>query len=75
MLVACQQAAKQPVFQLLHPMWTVFAPHPPPASVPTDPLCRETGESKVILTALCGHGFLDLPAYDVYMHGNLKVIS
>ncbi len=26
----------------------------------------------MILTALCGHGFLDLPAYDVYLHGNLK---
>lgn len=34
--------------------------------------CKDTGESKVILTALCGHGFLDLPAFDVYMHGNLK---
>jgi tryptophan synthase beta chain len=34
--------------------------------------CKETGEPKVILTALCGHGFLDLPAFDVYLHGNLK---
>jgi tryptophan synthase beta chain len=31
--------------------------------------CRETGESKVILTALCGHGHLDLPAYDAYLSG------
>ena len=31
--------------------------------------CRESGESKVILTALCGHGHLDLPAYDAYLSG------
>ncbi len=31
--------------------------------------CKETGESKVILTALCGHGHLDLPAYDAYLSG------
>lgn len=35
---------------------------------------RETGEEKVILTALCGHGFLDLPAYSVFLQGNLKDI-
>ena len=29
--------------------------------------CKETGESKVILTALCGHGLLDLPAYGRYL--------
>jgi tryptophan synthase beta chain len=31
--------------------------------------CRESGESKVILTALCGHGHLDLPAYEAYLSG------
>jgi tryptophan synthase beta chain len=31
--------------------------------------CKQTGESKVILTALCGHGHLDLPAYDAYLSG------
>ena len=31
--------------------------------------CAETGEEKVILTALCGHGHLDLPAYDAYLTG------
>jgi tryptophan synthase beta chain len=31
--------------------------------------CKETGEEKVILTALCGHGHLDLPAYDAYLSG------
>jgi tryptophan synthase beta chain len=33
--------------------------------------CRETGEEKVILTALCGHGHLDLPAYDAYLSGGI----
>ncbi|MEJ7630625.1 MAG: TrpB-like pyridoxal phosphate-dependent enzyme [Nocardioidaceae bacterium] len=33
--------------------------------------CVETGEEKVILTALCGHGHLDLPAYDAYLHGDI----
>ena len=30
-----------------------------------------TGESKVILTALCGHAHLDLPAYDAYLSGTM----
>ncbi len=33
--------------------------------------CTETGEEKVILTALCGHGHLDLPAYDAYLTGQM----
>jgi tryptophan synthase beta chain len=33
--------------------------------------CKETGESKTILTALCGHGLLDLAAYENYLAGNL----
>jgi tryptophan synthase beta chain len=33
--------------------------------------CKETGEEKVILTALCGHGHLDLAAYDAYLSGNV----
>lgn len=33
--------------------------------------CKESGESKVILTALCGHGHLDLAAYDAYLSGQL----
>jgi tryptophan synthase beta chain len=33
--------------------------------------CKETGESKVILTALCGHGYLDLAAYDAYNTGQM----
>jgi tryptophan synthase beta chain len=33
--------------------------------------CKESGESKVILTALCGHGHLDLAAYDAYLSGTM----
>ena len=33
--------------------------------------CKETGEPKVILTALCGHGHLDLPAYGRYLAGDM----
>jgi tryptophan synthase beta chain len=33
--------------------------------------CRETGEERVILTALCGHGHLDLAAYGAYLAGEL----
>ena len=32
---------------------------------------RETGEETVILTALCGHGHFDLPAYDAYLNGRM----
>ena len=32
---------------------------------------RETGEEKVILTALCGHGHFDLAAYDQFLNGNM----
>src|SRR3569623_549069 len=32
--------------------------------------CKETGEPKVILTALCGHGLLDLPAYGAFLAGD-----
>jgi len=31
--------------------------------------CKESGEEKVILTALCGHGLLDMAAYDAYLSG------
>ena len=33
--------------------------------------CKDTGEEKVILTALCGHGHLDLAAYDAYLAGDV----
>ncbi len=34
--------------------------------------CRETGEEKVILIALCGHGHFDMGAYDSYLAGELS---
>lgn len=37
--------------------------------------CRETGEAKVILTAMCGHGHFDLPAYEKYLQGNMVDLS
>jgi tryptophan synthase beta chain len=33
--------------------------------------CKESGEEKVILTALCGHGHLDLAAYGAYLSGEM----
>lgn len=37
--------------------------------------CRETRESKVILTAVCGHGHFDLPVYEKYLQGGMTNIS
>jgi tryptophan synthase beta chain len=34
--------------------------------------CRESGEQKVILFNLSGHGFFDLSAYDAYFAGKLE---
>jgi len=34
--------------------------------------CREEGRKKVILFNLCGHGMLDLTAYDTYLSGKLR---
>jgi tryptophan synthase beta chain len=34
-------------------------------------ICKQTGESKTILTALCGHGLLDLAAYENYLSGKM----
>jgi tryptophan synthase beta chain len=33
--------------------------------------CKESGDEKTILTALCGHGHLDLAAYDKYLQGDM----
>jgi tryptophan synthase beta chain len=33
--------------------------------------CKESGEEKVILTALCGHGHFDMPAYAAYLAGEM----
>ncbi|ONK70217.1 uncharacterized protein A4U43_C05F31470 [Asparagus officinalis] len=37
--------------------------------------CKETGEEKVILMAMCGHGHFDLAAYDKYLQGNMIDLS
>jgi tryptophan synthase beta chain len=34
--------------------------------------CKETGESKVILFNLSGHGLFDMSAYDDFMAGKIK---
>ena len=33
--------------------------------------CAESGEEKVILTALCGHGHFDMAAYQRYLSGEM----
>ena len=33
--------------------------------------CKESGEEKVIVTALCGHGLLDLAAYESFLRGTM----
>jgi tryptophan synthase beta chain len=33
--------------------------------------CKESGEEKVILTALCGHGHLDMASYQAYLSGEM----
>ncbi|WIA24076.1 hypothetical protein OEZ85_013684 [Tetradesmus obliquus] len=35
-------------------------------------LCKETGESKCILTALCGHGHFDMASYEKYLSGEMQ---
>ena len=37
--------------------------------------CKETGEEKVILFNLSGHGLIDMSAYDQYLSGNLTNYS
>lgn len=34
--------------------------------------CKETGEEKVIVTAMCGHGHFDLAAYERYLSGQME---
>jgi tryptophan synthase beta chain len=53
---------------------TVPAPEPThalAACIREAQACTESGESKVILTALCGHGHLDLAAYDAFLAGRM----
>ena len=35
-------------------------------------MCKETGEEKVILFNLSGHGLIDMAAYDQYLAGNIR---
>jgi tryptophan synthase beta chain len=37
--------------------------------------CREEGKSEVILFNLCGHGMLDLAAYDTYLTGRMQDVG
>jgi tryptophan synthase beta chain len=39
--------------------------------------CKESGEEKVILTAMCGHGHFDLSSYEAYLDGRMtdEVVS
>jgi tryptophan synthase beta chain len=37
--------------------------------------CKETGEEKVILFNLSGHGLIDMSAYDQYINGDLQNYS
>ncbi|XP_073293941.1 uncharacterized protein [Primulina huaijiensis] len=37
--------------------------------------CRDTGESKVIVMAMCGHGHFDLTSYEKYLQGSLVDLS
>ena len=34
--------------------------------------CKETGEKKVILFCLSGHGLIDMPSYEQYLNGDLQ---
>ena len=51
-----------------------IVPAPEPTHALTETIrealaCKESGESKTILTAMCGHGHLDLSAYESYISG------
>ena len=37
--------------------------------------CKESGEKRVILFALSGHGLMDMTAYDQYLNGDLHNYS
>ncbi|CAN6477520.1 unnamed protein product [Victoria cruziana] len=37
--------------------------------------CKETGEAKVLLVAMCGHGHFDLSSYEKYLQGKMVDLS
>ena len=43
----------------------------PAAAIAEAEKCKETGEEKVILFNLSGHGLIDMAAYTQYLAGNL----
>src|SRR5690625_8020815 len=43
------------------------------ASIREAQRAKQTGEQTVILTALCGHGFLDLAAYESFLSNDLQI--
>ena len=65
-------SASPPPLQFARTEGIVPAPEPThalAAAIREALACKESGESKVILTALCGHGHLDLAAYESYLVG------
>ena len=75
------KAADSPVYD--NDPWVQFARAEGiiPAPEPTHALasvieeakrCTESGEQKVILTALCGHGHFDMAAYERYLSGEME---
>ena len=42
-----------------------------PATINEALKCKESGEEKVLLFNLSGHGLIDMSAYDQYLAGNL----
>jgi tryptophan synthase beta chain len=60
----------------MHTLGHDFIPAPEPshalaAVIEEAKRCTESGESKVILTALCGHGHFDMGAYERYLSGEM----
>jgi tryptophan synthase beta chain len=54
---------------------TIPAPEPThaiAAAIREAEACKESGEEKVILTAVCGHGHFDLASYDKFLSGEIS---
>ena len=45
---------------------------PLPSNIREALKCKETGEKKVILFNLSGHGLIDMPSYEAYINGDLQ---
>jgi len=69
-----QNAVFEAAVQFAQTQGIVPAPEPAHAiraAIDEAILCRESGEEKTILFNLCGHGLLDMAAYDDYSNGRL----